>query len=77
LIIEDRLHRQADGQLMKFLTLCDPSGTVDGELFAAAYRRFGVEVVRHPVIEATGIVLTNDPGPGCSLQILRLNAPRK
>lgn len=76
LVIEDRLHRQADGGLMKFLTLCDPTGTVDGELFALAYRKFGVEVVRHPVIEATGVVLPNNPGTGCSLRILRLGAPR-
>jgi DNA-directed DNA polymerase III PolC len=77
LVIEDRLHRQADGKLMKFLTLCDPSGTMDGELFAAAYRRFGVEVVRHPVIEATGVVLANSPGAGCTMRILRLGAPRR
>jgi DNA polymerase III alpha subunit len=42
MIVEDRIHRQSDGRVMKFLSLCDYSGILECELFAKTYQRFGV-----------------------------------
>jgi DNA polymerase III alpha subunit len=50
MIIEDRLHHQIDGRIMKFISVCDYSGILECELFASAYRRFGVETIRHPIV---------------------------
>jgi DNA-directed DNA polymerase III PolC len=77
LIIEDRIHRQSDGRTMKFISLCDPTGILECELFADAYARFGVETVRHPVVEVTGKVTPFPSGLGFSLSVNRLTVPRK
>lgn len=77
LVIEDRLHRQDDGRNMKFLTLCDPSGIVECEMFASAYARHGLATIRHPVLEATGVVCPYESGKGLSLSLSRVTAPRK
>jgi DNA polymerase III alpha subunit len=42
LIIEQRTHHQITGEPMKFLTLCDWTGMVETELFAATYRSYGL-----------------------------------
>ena len=76
LIVEDRSHRQSDGRSMKFISLCDPSGILECELFAHAYARFGVETVRHPVVEVTGKVTPFASGSGFSLNVTHLTAPR-
>ena len=36
---------------MKFITLCDYTGLIECEIFAQAYRRFGLVAVRHAVVE--------------------------
>ena len=56
MIIEDRLHHQIDGRIMKFISVCDYSGVLEYDLFASAYRRFGAETIRHPVVEVSGRV---------------------
>jgi DNA polymerase III alpha subunit len=56
MIIEERLHQQMDGRIMKFISVCDYSGILECELFASAYRRFGVETIRHPIVEVSGKV---------------------
>jgi len=76
LIIESRIHRQADGRNMKFLSVCDYSGILECELFSSSYQRFGTETVRHPVVEITGTVTRNEPGAGHSLRISRIRRPR-
>lgn len=76
MVVASRLHHQADGRPMKFLTLCDPSGLVECELFARAYARFGFESIRHPILEAEALVQPFDNANGCTLQILALRAPR-
>ncbi len=53
MIIEDRLHRQDNGGMMKFISICDNTGIIECELFAEAYRRYGTETVRYPVVEVT------------------------
>ena len=56
MIVEDRLHHQMDGRIMKFISVCDYSGILECELFAGAYRRFGAETIRHPIFEVMGKV---------------------
>jgi len=76
LIIEDRLHGQVTGELMKFITICDYTGIIECEMFAETYRRFGLNTVRHPVVEVTGMVEPFDNGLGCTLQVREVRKPR-
>lgn len=76
LIIQDRMHSQSTGETMKFITVCDYSGIVECEIFAEAYRRFGLATVRHPVVEISGTVQLFDNGIGCTLQADRIGKPR-
>jgi DNA polymerase III alpha subunit len=69
MIVEDRLHHQMDGRIMKFISVCDYSGILECELFASAYRRFGVESIRHPVVEVMGKVKPFANRNGYTLQI--------
>ncbi|TVR50529.1 MAG: DNA polymerase III subunit alpha [Puniceicoccaceae bacterium] len=77
LVVETRIHHQADGEPMKFITLCDHSGMLEMELFATVYRRFGVLTVRHPVLEATGVVDAFENGRGYTLRVERVAPPRR
>lgn len=61
---------------MKFLTLCDWTGMVETELFAATYRAYGLATVRYPVLEVTGCVEGYENGKGFSLRVLRAGKPR-
>jgi len=54
LIIEDRVHQQVTGELMKFMTICDRTGIVETELFADTYRSYGLATVRYPVAGGDG-----------------------
>lgn len=76
LVIEDRLHHQAGGEPMKFLTLCDWTGMVETELFARTYRSYGRATVRYPVLEVTGRVEPFENGRGQTLRVLRAGKPR-
>jgi error-prone DNA polymerase len=76
LIIEDRIHPQSNGKNMKFLSVCDRSGILECELFASTYNRFGIETIRHPVVEITGTVARNEPGTGHALRVGRIQKPR-
>jgi DNA-directed DNA polymerase III PolC len=76
MIIEDRLHRQENGRMMKFLSLCDPTGFIECELFADAYKRFGTETVRSPVIEISGKVTPFATGKGHTLRVKRVGPAR-
>ncbi len=73
MIIADRLHRQNDGQPMKFISICDYTGILECELFAKAYKRFGIQTIRHPVVEIEGVVqpFDNDNGHTLDVQALR------
>ncbi|HNQ89700.1 MAG TPA: DNA polymerase III subunit alpha [Verrucomicrobiota bacterium] len=77
LIIEDRVHRQAGGEPMKFLTLADWTGMVETELFAPTYKAHGLATVRYPVLEVTGRVEGFENGRGCTLRVLRAGKPRR
>ena len=76
LIIEQRTHHQVTGEPMKFLTLCDWTGMVETELFAATYRVYGLATVRYPVLEVTGRVEGYENYRGFSLRVLRAGKPR-
>lgn len=76
MIIEDRLHHQMDGRPMKFISVCDYSGVVECEIFAAAYKRFGIETIRHPVVEVSGMVMPFANGNGHTLQVSAIKKAR-
>jgi DNA polymerase III alpha subunit len=76
LIIEERLHRQVTGDDMKFITLCDYSGFIECEIFAHAYRRWGLATVRWPVVEVEAVVTAFDNANGCTLAVQRIGKPR-
>ena len=77
LVIADRFHQQNDGQPMKFLSLCDHTGMLETEMFATAFRRFGMETLRHPVLEITGTVTAFEGNRGFSLRIEAVRRPRR
>ena len=77
LIIEERIHSQVGGELMKFITVCDYTGIIECEIFAEAYRRFGINTVRYPVVELLGHVESFESDIGYTLQISRVQKPRK
>ncbi|HNC99159.1 MAG TPA: fused DNA polymerase IV/DNA polymerase III subunit alpha, partial [Myxococcota bacterium] len=77
LIIEQRVHQQATGEPMKFLTLCDGTGMVETELFAATYRSYGLATVRYPVLEITARVEPFENGRGHTLRVMRAGKPRE
>ncbi|MEJ5238482.1 MAG: fused DNA polymerase IV/DNA polymerase III subunit alpha, partial [Limisphaera sp.] len=76
LVVEQRVHHQATGEPMKFLTLADWTGMVETELFAATYRNYGPATVRYPVLEVTGTVEPFDNGLGFTLRVERAGPPR-
>ena len=76
LVIQDRVHHQATGEPMKFLTLCDWTEMVETELFAATYKTYGLATVRYPVLEITARVEPFENGRGHTLRVLRAGRPR-
>ncbi len=77
LIIVSRSHQQQNGQPMKFISICDRSGIVECEIFAAAYRVYGLNTVRYPVVQVTGEVKPFENEAGYTLDVLRVEKPRK
>jgi DNA-directed DNA polymerase III PolC len=71
----DRIAYQENGQPMKFISLCDYSGFVESELFAAVYRAFGMETIKSPVIEVEGFVEPFENKKGFTLRVLRVGSP--
>ncbi|MES2597440.1 MAG: DNA polymerase III subunit alpha [Verrucomicrobiota bacterium] len=76
LIIVSRHHTQQNGQPMKFISICDRSGIVECEIFAAAYRMYGLNTVRYPVVQVTAEVKPFDNGHGYTLEVLSVGKPR-
>ncbi|HOB99816.1 MAG TPA: PHP domain-containing protein [Verrucomicrobiota bacterium] len=76
LVIEDRVHHQATGEPMKFLTLADWTGMIETELFARTYKTYGLATVRYPVLEVTARVEPFENGQGHSLRVVRAGRPR-
>ena len=76
LIIVSRSHLQQNGQPMKFISICDYSGIVECEIFAAAYRVYGLNTVRYPVVQVTAKVKPFDNLAGYTLEVLRVEQPR-
>ena len=75
-VVEQRIHHQVTGEPMKFLTLCDWTGMVETELFAATYRSYGLATVRYPVLEIVATVEPFENGRGFSLRVHRASRPR-
>lgn len=76
LIIVSRSHLQQNGQPMKFISICDYSGIVECEIFAAAYRLYGLNTVRYPVVQVTAEVKPFDNLAGYTLEVLRVEKVR-
>lgn len=76
LVIEQRLHHQSTGEVMKFLSLADKTGIVETELFADTYRSYGAVTVRYPVLEVEATVEPYDNGRGFTLRVHRVGKPR-
>ncbi len=76
LVVEDRTAHQIDGGVMKFMTLADPTGMIETELFAPGYRRYGLVTVRHPVLEVEAVVEPFENGLGHTLRVHRVAKPR-
>jgi DNA-directed DNA polymerase III PolC len=77
MVVAERHHRQTNGRPMQFLSLCDPTGIAECNLFASACSRFGTESIRHPVLEITATVQPFDNGNGCSLNVHRIRKARE
>ena len=77
LVVADRTHHQSNGELMKFMTLCDRSGLIETEMFARAFAKFGLETIRHPVLEVTGTVVPFEGASGHTLRVETVHQPRK
>ncbi len=77
LVIEQRLHHQANGEPMKFMSLADRTGIVETELFAPEYKSYGLATVRYPVLEVAARVEPFENRRGFSLRVLRAGEPRK
>ncbi len=76
LVVEQRLHHQVTGEVMKFLSLADRTGIIETELFASTYRTYGTATIRYPVLEVEGTVEPFDNGRGFSLRVHRVGKPR-
>ncbi|CAN5780935.1 hypothetical protein BH09VER1_BH09VER1_17720 [soil metagenome] len=76
MIIEDRIHRQENGQPMKFISVCDNTSIIECELFADVHRRYGTETIRHPIVEVTGRVIPFANGNGHTLQVQKVGKAR-
>lgn len=77
LVVEQRMHHQITGELMKFLSVADKTGIVATELFAATYRSYGVATIRYPVLEVEGTVEPFENGRGFTLRVHRVGKPRE
>jgi DNA polymerase III alpha subunit len=77
LVVAQRLHHQADGRAMKFISICDRTDILECEIFAEAYRRCGGVLARWPVVEVTGCVEALGGSRGCVLRVESLRAARK
>ncbi|RYD32575.1 MAG: DNA polymerase III subunit alpha, partial [Verrucomicrobiaceae bacterium] len=77
LIIQERIHRQSTGDLMKFITLCDWSGMIECEIFASAFKRWGLATVRWPVVEVEAVVSLFENGHGLTLNVRRIAQCRR
>ncbi|MDI1313823.1 hypothetical protein [Prosthecobacter sp.] len=59
-------------QLMKCISICDRTGIVECEIFAAAYRTYGLNTVRYPVVQVTREVKSFENGQGFTLDVQRV-----
>ena len=77
LIVVSRSHVQANGMPMKFISICDYTGIIECEIFAGAYRAYGLATIRYPVVEVTAEVAPFDNRTGFTLRVLRVGKPRQ
>ena len=61
---------------MKFISICDYTGIVECEIFATAYRGYGINTVRYPVVQVTAQVQPFDNDQGYTLEVRRIERAR-
>jgi hypothetical protein len=61
---------------MKFIMICDRTGRIECDLFAATYRRFGLATVQFAAVEIEATVVPFESGLGCTLEVQRVGKPR-
>ena len=77
LVVIDRVVVHDTGESMKFMTLTDYTGMVETELFAHAYRKFGLATVRYPVLEVHATVEPFANANGFTLNVHQADRPRR
>jgi DNA-directed DNA polymerase III PolC len=77
LVVAQRLHHQADGRAMKFISICDRTDILECEIFADAYRKCGGVLARWPVVEVTGRVEALGGSRGCVLRVEQVRRARQ
>ena len=70
------MRNQVTGDQMKFITICDYTGIIECEIFAATYRRFVLATVQFAAVEVEATVTPLDNGLGCTLDAQRVGKPR-
>jgi hypothetical protein len=61
---------------VKFIYICDRSGLVECEIFADAYRSYGLATVRYPIVQVTAEVTPFDNKAGFTLSVQRIEKAR-
>ncbi len=77
LMVADRINRTLRGDLMKFVTLGDRTGFVEGILFPNVYQRFGYLTAANPILAATGIVEPFENRNGFTLRVQSVAVPAR
>ena len=76
LVVAQRLHHQADGRAMKFISICDRTDILECEIFANVHRVCGGVLARSPVVEVGGLVQALGSSRGCTLRVASIRMPR-
>ena len=75
----DEVQRYADTGVFNHLVMTcrlTRTGIIECEIFAATYRRFGLQTIRSPVVEIEALVAPFENGRGCTLDVQRVGTPR-
>lgn len=72
--VNQRLHRNVKGELMKFLSLADESGIAETVLFPEAYRRLGWALARERAVRLRVIIEWDQTESGLSLTVTDLGS---
>jgi len=75
LMVADRINATTKGELMKFVTLADHTGSVEALLFPDVYQRFGHLTAAHPILAARAVVEPFENHRGHTLRVIQVSPP--